>query len=101
MIILLAIAAAVIGVLFWADRRFPRTRHYHAGPVIISDWARAAPDNDFGDVHLSARTLEQLDGDLLVNLVVLRQQDPGASDPSAVLIGLRGCQSLLGAGQRK
>lgn len=54
MIILLAIAAAVIGVLFWADRRFPRTRHYHAGPVIISDWARAAPDNDFGDVHLSA-----------------------------------------------
>jgi hypothetical protein len=52
-ITVLAIAGAIIGVLFWADRRFPR-RYYYAGPVILSDWARAAPDNDYGDVYLSA-----------------------------------------------
>ena len=46
------VAAALIGLLFWADRRFPRTRYYYGGPVIISDGARApyyeqdAIDND-------------------------------------------------------
>ena len=35
MITVMAIAGAIIVVPFWVDRRFPRTRHYYAGPVIL------------------------------------------------------------------
>ena len=54
MITVVAIAAAVIGLLFRADRRFPRRTHYY-GPVILSGGTRAAPDNDYGDAYLSAQ----------------------------------------------
>jgi hypothetical protein len=43
----------VLCLLFWLFGRSPRTHYY--GPVILSDGARTALDNDYGDVYLSAQ----------------------------------------------
>lgn len=53
MIILLTIAAAIIGALFWADRR--RYYRYRYGPVLVSDEQDLDVD---GDAYCDDKVIE-------------------------------------------
>jgi hypothetical protein len=54
MIILVAIVV-LLGLLFWFCQRFPGINY--ATPIVVRGGTRATPDNDYGDLYLTPRTM--------------------------------------------